>query len=370
MDTKILRERHRRIREALVRADVDCLILTRPANVTYVTGFMGEDSWAIVLPKGIVLVTDSRYSEQARQECPGARGCRIIIRKEAMFKAVAKLLRKFRSPPRLARRGSGEAGLKIAVEKSASIADFEGLKKHLKCRIRTTDSIIETARRTKDEKEIAAIRLASKIAGRAFENTRRRIRTGMTENELAGMLDFEIRKSGGQNGFPTIAAFGANASRPHHRPTNRKLRKNDTILIDFGVRYKGYCCDVTRCLTVGRVNRLYDKVYKAVKNAQSAAMNMVKAGVEIKKVDEAARAVLKKEGLPVYGHGTGHGLGLEVHEMPTVSAKSEGTLQAGDVTTIEPGVYMPGRLGVRIEDDVLVTQEGYILLSECCPQLR
>jgi Xaa-Pro aminopeptidase len=352
MNSQTQKSRLKGIRDRISHLKADCLIVTKPANVTCVTGFMGDDSWAIVLPRRVVLVTDSRYTEQAALEC---RLCSIIVCKDAMTRAIAGLMRNLR-------------GIKTAaVEKSTSIADFEGLKKHLPCRLRPAGGIVESARRAKDTGEIAAIRAAAKIAGRAFEQVLRRLRQGLTENELAGILDFEIRKLGGRNSFDAIVAFGANASKPHHRPTSRKLGKNDAVLIDFGVRHNGYCCDITRCFAVGKPAGFFNKVYAAVNEARSTALKMVRAGVEIKRVDAAAKAVIRKYGLPVYGHGTGHGLGLEVHELPSVSAKSEGKLQAGDVITIEPAVYIPGRLGVRIEDDVLVTKNGYILLSGCCP---
>jgi Xaa-Pro aminopeptidase len=351
MDSQTLRARLKRIRAGIARLKADCLIVTKQANVTYITGFSGDDSWAIVLPKSVVLVTDSRYSEQATQEC---RRCRIIVRKDAMVKAVAGLLRNRR-------------GIKVAaVEKSTSIVEFEGLRKHLACRVKAVGQVVESARRAKDAGEVAAILTAAKIAGRAFEQTLRRVLPGLTENELAGILDFEIRRLGGRNSFEMIVAFGANASRPHHRPTNRKLSKNDTVLMDFGVRHNGYCCDITRCFAEGRAGGLYRKAHKAVEEARAAALAMVRPGVEIRRVDAAAKTVIKKYGLPVYGHGTGHGLGLEVHELPAVSAKSEGKLQAGDVITIEPAVYIPGKLGVRIEDDILVTEDGCVVLSECC----
>jgi Xaa-Pro aminopeptidase len=184
---------------------------------------------------------------------------------------------------------------------------------------------------------------------------------------LAGRLDFQIRKLGAVNSFETIVAFGPNASRPHHRPGNRKLKKNDCVLIDFGVRYKGYCCDLTRCFAVGKPSAFYKKVYDVVQEAQTAAIKMVKAGVEIRRVDAAAREVIAKQDLPVYGHGTGHGLGLEVHEEPVISADAKGKLQAGMIFTIEPGVYIPGKLGVRIEDDILVTESGSRILTRNCP---
>jgi Xaa-Pro aminopeptidase len=353
MDKHIYKTRLKVVRAGIARLKADCLIATKPANVTYLTGFTGEDSWAIVLPRTVALVTDSRYTEQAAAQC---RFCRIFKRKETMAKAVAELLRN--------RRGIKTA----AVEKSISLANFRSLKKNLSCRLKAAEGIVESVRRKKDPIEVSAIRAAAKIAARAFERVLRQVKPGLTENELAGIVDFEIRKNGGNNSFQTIVAFGPNASRPHHQPTTRKLRKNDTVLIDFGVRLDGYCCDVTRCFSVGTPHGLYYKVYTVVKQAQAAAIRMVKAGVEISSIDAAAKEIIKKAGLPVYGHGTGHGLGLEVHELPVVSNKTKGTLQTGDVITIEPAVYIPGRLGVRIEDDILVTNDGGVVLTANCPK--
>ena len=353
MDSHTHKVRLRGIRAGIARLKADCLIATKPANVTYLTGFTGDDSWAVVLPGAVILVTDSRYSEQAAAQC---RFCRIVERKEAMAKAIAELLRN--------RRGIKTA----AVEKSISLANFQSLKKNLSCRLKAAEGIVESARRKKDPIEVSAIRAAAKIAARAFERVLRRVKPGLTENELAGIVDFEIRKAGGIISFETIVAFGPNASRPHHQPTSRKLRKNDTVLIDFGVRLDGYCCDLTRCFSVGTPGGLYEKVYAVVKQAQAAAIRMVKAGVEINQVDTAAREIIKKAGLPVYGHGTGHGLGLEVHELPAISGKTKGKLQTGDVITIEPAVYIPGRLGVRIEDDCLITKDGCVVLTAAtCP---
>jgi Xaa-Pro aminopeptidase len=268
-----------------------------------------------------------------------------------MAGAVGKLVKKLKSVET------------ISVEQATSLAAFGELKKNAEARFKVAANIIEPVRVSKDGSEIAAIRGAARIAGEALGRARRYIKPGITENELAGTLDFQIRKLGGRTSFETIVAFGPNASRPHHQPGNRKLKKNDTILIDFGVRYKNYCCDLTRCFAVGRPSAFYKKVYKAVQEAQAAAIRMVKAGVEIQQVDAAAREVIAGNDLPVYGHGTGHGLGLEVHEGPVVSADSKGKLEAGMVFTIEPGVYIPGKLGVRIEDDILVTERGAKILS-------
>jgi Xaa-Pro aminopeptidase len=360
MDAGIIKRRIKAIRYQLsavghpLREEkrIKSLLVTKPANVTYTTGFLGDDSWALITDRVVYLLTDSRYTEQAKNECPI---CRIIERKGPMVEAVAELLKNQKSPQT------------VAVEKSISLDVFEALKKHIKVRLKTVADIIESARSIKDKSEVTAIGAAARIAAQALRQTFAYIKPGITENELAGRLDFQIRKADAANSFETIVAFGPNASRPHHRPTSRKLRKNDTVLIDFGVRFKGCCCDITRCFVVGRPNPFYKKVYNAVQEAQTAALKMIKAGVAIKKIDAAAREVIRKSGLPVYGHGTGHGLGLEVHEEPVISADSKAKLQPGMVFTIEPAVYIPGKLGIRIEDDVLVTETGYKILTRNCP---
>jgi Xaa-Pro aminopeptidase len=181
------------------------------------------------------------------------------------------------------------------------------------------------------------------------------------------MLNFQMRKLGARDSFETIICFGPNASRPHHQPSKRKLRKKDTILIDFGAKYKGYCSDITRCFAIGGPTASYTKAYDVVKQAQAAAIKMIKAGAKIKQVDAAAREAIDKNGLPVYEHGTGHGFGLEIHESPFLKPDGKGTLKGGQVITIEPGIYIPGKLGVRVEDDILVTETGYKILTSKCP---
>jgi Xaa-Pro aminopeptidase len=351
---QIIKRRVRAVRRALKRKKISFFLVTKPANVSYTTGFSGGDSWAVITKRGVYLLTDSRYAEQAKSECPA---CRIIEQAGPLPEAAAKLVKKLKSVRA------------VTIEESTSLADFEKLKGKIRGRVRTAADIIEKLRVGKDGSEIAAIKKAAQIAAEALEKIRRYIKPGITENKLAGVLDFEIRKLGAKNSFETIVAFGANASRPHHQPGTRRLKKNDTVLIDFGVRYENCCCDLTRCFAVGKMSAFYGKAYEAVKEAQAAAIKMTKPGVQIKKVDAAARAVIKKYGLPLYGHGTGHGLGLEVHEEPAISEKSKGKLQAGMVFTIEPAVYIPDKLGVRIEDDVLVTESGCKILSSKCPHL-
>ncbi|MFB0553112.1 MAG: M24 family metallopeptidase [Phycisphaerae bacterium] len=352
MNRDVITKRIRAIRLELNKKKINCLIVTKPANVTYTTGFMGDDSWAAITRGNVYLLTDSRYIEQAQGECPC---CAIIERPNSMSELVAKLVQKLKSVRT------------VTVEKSTSLADFEALKKHVKARFRSVANVIETVRSNKDNTEIKAVEAAAAIAARALKQTLPHIKPGITESELAGMLDFQIRKLGATNSFPTIVAFGPNASRPHHQPSRRKLKQKDTVLIDFGAKYKGYCSDITRCFIIGKPTSFYKKVYDVVEQAQAVAIKMIKAGAKMKRVDAAAREVIDKNDLPVYGHGTGHGLGLEIHESPFLKVKSKGTLKAGEVITIEPGVYIPGKLGVRIEDDVLVTKTGSRILTRRCP---
>jgi Xaa-Pro aminopeptidase len=340
--------RVRILRAALKKQGADGLIVTKAANVTYLTGFLGDDSWALITPKRTYLLTDSRYTEQAKKECIG---CVIIERKEGLSKTAASILNKL--PPVKS----------LFAEDNVQVATFSALQKNVKLRLHTVGDTIEKLREIKDKEEIKTIKKAADIAQRALAATMKYVKIGISENELAGILNLNIRRLGGRESFETIVAFGENGSRPHHLSGDRKLKKNDTVLIDWGARYKGYCSDLTRSFAVGKPSQLFKKVHSAVLEAQAAAIAKVKDGVLIAEVDSAAREVLKKHNLPIYGHGTGHGLGLEVHEKPIVSAKIKGKLRAGQVFTIEPGIYMPGVLGVRIEDDVLVTKGGYKILS-------
>ena len=352
MNPKLIAKRVRAIRRELDKKKIRLLIVTRPANVTYMTGFLGEDSWAAIAGGRIYLLTDSRYTEQAQKECPS---CKIIDRAGPMADAVAKLVKKLTSVRT------------VAVEDSVSMADFEQLKKTVKARLRTAAGLVETVRSIKDESEIATIRSAAAISTKALEQILPYIKPGVTESEVAGMLDFQIRKLGARNSFETIVAFGPNGSRPHHQPGTRKLRIKDAVLIDFGAKYKGYCSDITRCFVIGGITAFYKRVYDAVEQAQAAAIKTIRAGVKITQVDAAAREVIEKTDLPVYSHGTGHGFGLEIHEDPFLKPDGKGKLKAGQVITIEPGIYIPGKLGVRIEDDVLVTETGYKILTHKCP---
>ncbi len=349
MDEKTIKTRIKAIRNLIRSKKLDCLILTAVENVTYTTAFSGDDSWALITPRSVILFTDSRYTEQAASECFG---CRIIDRKGPMVKAVTTAIARLRSVR------------VIGLDSKVPVSVLKELKKYTKLRIKPVPNIVESCRAVKDPHEIKAIAAAAKIAWQSLALTLPKIKPSITETTLAGLIDFNMRKLNARTSFDTIVAFGPNASRPHHQPGTRKLRTNDTILIDFGAIYNGYCCDMTRCFTIGKVSGLYRRVYAAVFAAQQAAIAQIAPGVKLTQADAAARQVLKDCGMPNYGHGTGHGLGLEIHENPFISATSDTTFEPGQTITIEPGVYIPGKLGVRIEDDILVTDSSHKIISK------
>ncbi len=351
MEKSIHTVRVKKLREIMAQKKIDALILINHKNITYTTGFTGHDAWAMITKKTSYLFTDGRYIEQSQSECPH---CSVVQRKKAMTDAVADKFAKLKSVKN------------AAIENNCSIDIFNRLKKKINIKIKAVPDYLEQFRSVKDTDEAAAIKLASRIAYSALNKTLLNLKAGITENEAAGLLNFNLRQLGSKNTFETIFAFGPNASKPHHAPSATKLMKNDTILIDFGTEVKGYTCDITRCFVVGDKSKIpsgYENAWYAVLKAQKAAIEMIKPGQKNKSVDTAARKVLKDAKLPDFGHGTGHGLGLNVHESPTLSQMSKQTLKAGNVVTVEPGCYLPKKFGIRIEDDVLVTEQGAEILS-------
>src|SRR3989339_416553 len=251
-------------REGLRDKKTDALIVTTVENVRYLSGFTGDDSWLVLTPRAVYLLTDSRYTEEAQKECTD---CKVVERKVSLAEQATKIL---------GRTG----GVKnVGIEGKASLAVFKALEKSIKG-LKIVSGAVESQRVIKDESEVSAIRKAAKIAAIALQKTIRFAKTGISENELAGRLDFEMRRLGAVNSFDTIAAFGPNASRPHHQPTDRKLKENDTVLIDFGAKYDGYCCDITRCFSVGKRARAYSRICDTVQKAKLAAIAKVRAGVK------------------------------------------------------------------------------------------
>jgi Xaa-Pro aminopeptidase len=349
MKVAMAKKRIEAVRRQLKKQKLHAMIVISVENVRYLTGFTGHDSWVLVLPDKAILITDSRFTEQARDECAG---CKIFERKGALTKAVADFVQQ-------SKRVRG-----VGIEDECTVAILHAVKKAVKRKIVPTGGIVEQLRAIKAAEEVKAIETAAKIAWQALRQTLPLLKVGMTEIEMTAALEFHIKQLGAVPGFDTIICFGPNASRNHHQPGKRRLRKNDTILIDFGCKYNGYVSDITRCFVFGKPAPYYKKVYDAVKEAQQTAIDMIKPGVCMADVDAACRKVLAKRKVAVYGHGTGHGLGLQVHESPRISVLAKKDFfQPGHVITVEPGSYVSGKIGVRIEDDVLVTEKGHRILS-------
>jgi Xaa-Pro aminopeptidase len=353
---KFLSTRLQRCREIMLMNNLDGLIVADPADVRYLTGFSGEDSVLLITAVNRVIVTDSRYVEQLRQECPGLRR---FVRHGAMPDAVAEVWR------RLMKIYSGRKKLLCGIEAdSATYRQYRSYRKLIGKNFKTVNPVVSSLRILKDGWEIDKIRGAIRIAQSAVQEALPLFRNSLPEREIASIVDYVAARHGSESpAFSTIVAFGPHAAQPHARPGLTRLRKNQPILIDWGATFAGYRSDLTRCYVLGRIPPVFAEVYRWVLEAQDAAIKAVMTGVPLTAVDQAARNVLKKVSLPVYGHGTGHGLGLAVHEGPALGPKSKGLLEEGMVLTIEPGVYIPGQFGIRIEDDVLVTARGAKVLS-------
>lgn len=356
-------------RQALVRDlkrdGFDAMLVSDPVNVFYLTGFTGDSSYFIASPKHSMLVSDTRFEAQIAEECPGLE---VSIRShdKTTEEAVGDLLTK--------------ASLKaVGVEsRHATLSLLESLTTAApKCTFAGAGGRVEELRTVKDASEIELIRASIGVAERAFAMFKAMLRETDSEKNLADAMDHYVRRAGGtRTSFPVIAAIGDRGALPHAPPTAQLLSEGSKILIDWGAVLGGYHSDLTRCFRSPfllaptrrnkqeRVSHSFEKVYDTVLKAQSAAFQTIREGVAAKDVDAAARKVIHDAGYGDYfTHGLGHGLGLETHEAPRVRKNSNDVLHAGMVITIEPGIYIPGWGGVRIEDDVLVRRDGHTVLS-------
>jgi len=345
-------DRLRRLRRAMRCRKVAGFLVTDPVDVGYLSGFTGQDSWLLVGGHGGCLITDGRYVEQARREC---RGLSVLARRGSLPEALGNPLRRWR----IRRMGFEPEDVTVALHSHLS-------RYRKGTRLVPVAGMVGTLRICKDVLEQRGIRRAIRVAEEAWSAFRRTIRPGWTERRLAAELDYRMRLAGADApAFPTICAVDASASMPHAQPGSRRLQRGSILLVDFGARVGDYVCDLTRVLFVGRISPCARRVYEAVERAQAAAIARAAPGVAFREVDAAARAVIQEAGFgKAFLHGTGHGIGREVHEPPSLGPRSEdGSLQPGMVVTIEPGVYRKGKFGIRIEDVVLVTEAGRRVLS-------
>ena len=324
-------------------AKVDALLVTHPANWFYLTGFTGESGALVVSPKGTTLVTDGRFVVQAKAE---TRGVRISQQDGSLFESAARVLRDLRV------RKAGFDPVRMTV------SQLQALRKAARSRWQwvPAEGAVVKLRMRKDAAELAQMRKAAVLAGEIMEFAIGLLKPGVRENEVVAEIEYQMRKRGASGpSFETIVAFGKRAALPHARPTGKRLRKNELVVLDLGVILGHYCSDITRTVFAGRASKRMRTWYKAVLEAQEAAISTVREGAACGEVDAAARRVLAGYGLDhLFVHSTGHGLGLEVHEDPRVARGQARHLESGNVITIEPGVYAEGVGGIRIEDDVAV----------------
>jgi Xaa-Pro aminopeptidase len=351
--------RREKIRRAMRKLGVEALLVTDFTNVTYLTGFTGEDSYLLLREEGETLLTDGRFTTQLSEECPGLD---LLIRKPgvSIIQAAVRAIKN----SEISRLGIEADSMTVGVEDKIS-------DKLPNLAIMPTSGLVEKLRLIKDREEIELIRVAIRQAEKAFAVIRASLQPEMTEKQICDALEHQFRLFGAKDAaFPSVVALGARAALPHAIPGKERLGEENILLIDWGVCEGLYRSDLTRTLVAGRIPPKFARVYKTVLDAQRKAIDAVRPGAVCQDVDDAARSVIVKAG---YGrrftHGLGHGIGLQVHEAPRVAAKNQTVLKPGMIVTIEPGIYIPGWGGVRIEDDVLVTRHGHEVLTHVPKEL-
>jgi Xaa-Pro aminopeptidase len=337
-----------RLRAFLHESQFEAILVSHLPNIRYLCGFSGSAGLLLVDPAAATLFTDSRYALQSRQEVEGAR-TRICAR--GLIRAAGESLR--------TSRGRRRVGFSSSC---VTVAQRQALESAAGSRVRwvSDQGVVEKLRAVKDASEVATMRQAAALISRVLEATIPSIRPGVSELEVAAKIEFEIKHGGGSGpSFETIVASGARSAWAHARPTAKRLGKNELVVLDQGAILRGYCSDMTRTVFIGRAPRKIRHLYEAVSEAQAAAKSAIRPGARAGDIDRAARRVLTGKGFGRYfTHSTGHGLGLEVHESPRIGRREDTELRPDMVLTVEPGVYLEGLGGIRIEDDVLVTTGG------------
>lgn len=345
--------------DGIMAAHLDGLLVTGSANVRYLSGFSGSSALLFVTPRETLLVTDFRYQTQAVEEVGDL--ARVVVEPQSLWMGLWQNLAQL-------------SFVSVAGFESAHLVhrDFQRLlEAGSRWQWRPTIDLVEGLRERKDEHELARIRDAVAAAEQALELTLARVHSGMTELEVAGLLESSLRQAGSDGfPFPSIVASGPNAALPHARPTARRLRKGDLLLLDFGARVGGYCSDISRTFVVGRASAEQREVHEIVRLANERAVQAVRPGMTGKDADSVARGYIQDRGFgDLFGHSLGHGIGLEVHEAPRLAKTADGLLVEGAVVTVEPGIYRPGWGGVRIEDDVHLGAGGAQVLTRFTREL-
>ena len=345
--------------DSLTTAHLDGLLVTSLPNIRYLTGFSGTNALLFVSARDVCLVTDFRYQTQVYDEVGDL--ARIAVESQSLWTGLWQHL-------------AQATYVEVAGFESANLVhrDFQRLvEAGPRPRWRATTDLVEVLRERKDADEVALIRAAAAMATSALEKTLPSIRAGMTELEVAGVLEKSIRDAGSEAfPFPSIVASGPRSALPHARSSSRQVARGEFLLMDFGAATGGYCADVTRTVVIGKANDEQRTVYQVVRQANELASAEVRAGLRGREADALARDYIERCGYgEEFGHGLGHGLGIEVHEAPRLARTADGLLSPGSVVTIEPGIYRPGWGGVRIEDDVHLAASGPELLTDFTHEL-
>ena len=352
------------VQRAFVGNSLDALLVNHLPNIRYLCGFSGTSGVLVVSEPKNVFFTDGRYTEQARAQVQGAR---VVIARKPPLPAAAEWL--LQNKVKLGRMKSrlGIESEHLTVAARTQMARLLGSE----FRLRETRGLVERARMVKDADEIALLRAAVALGASLFDRALEVIRPGVSENEVAAEMEYAARRAGAEEmSFPTIIAAGKRSALPHGRASTATIPAQGFVVCDFGVILTGYCSDRTRTVHVGHPAAEERRLYEAVREAQAAAIAAVRAGVSVMEVDYAARNLLSKNGLARhFTHSTGHGVGLEIHEPPRIAAGQSEVLRPGMVITVEPGVYIAGRGGVRIEDMVAVTEQGCEVLTPTSKEL-
>lgn len=348
-------DRRRRLLKQLKAQSLPGLLVTNETNVSYLTGFSGDSSTLYLSPPETVIISDARYAEQLETECADLR-VEIRTTTTKMHEAVASVL---------SAAGARQVGLEAAAVTWDFLNALKGQEQVKQVEFVATSGLVEGLREIKDRHEIEAIRVAIDCAQRAFGILRASLRPDLTEKQVADDLEFRIRTLGGTCGsFPAIIGVGPRAALPHGTPSEKRIGESEFVLVDWGARVNGYVSDLTRVLVTGKIPPKLERLYGVVLTAQLAGIEAIRPGAKMKDVDAAARNVIAKAGHgKQFGHSLGHGIGRNVHESPRLASDQERELAAGMVVTVEPGVYIPGWGGIRIEDDILVTKTGHEVLS-------
>ena len=323
----------------------DGVLIVSETNRRYFTAFPSSDGILLATRNGSVFLTDSRYIEEAQNTVK----CCEVQELKKVSEQLPGLCKKF--------------GVRVLMAESerltvAQLGSYRKILKGITLTTVGTDKIIDRLRMVKQEIEIQSVISAQRIAEKALEHAMGLIRVGMTEKELALAIDFFMLRNGAQAvSFETIAISGANTSKPHGVPTDKKIERGDFVTMDFGAVVNGYHSDMTRTVAVGEVSDAQAEVYETVLGAQLRALDILKAGVKCSDADACARIYINEKGYGEYfRHSLGHGVGFEIHEKPNLSPKSEQVLEVGNIVTVEPGIYIPGKFGVRIEDMATITK--------------